>query len=342
MITHQQALNRLIDGNELFFDEMLDIMRQIMRGDMTPAQIAGILIGLRVKVESVSEIAAAATVMREFATTVPVAERRHLVDTCGTGGDGAHTFNISTTAAFIVAAAGAQVAKHGGRSVSSSSGSADVLEALGVKLALTAENVGRCIDEIGLGFMFAPNHHTAMKYVAPVRRELGVRTIFNILGPLTNPAGAENQLMGVFHPDLVGIQARVLSQLGARHAMVVHGRDGLDEISLSGPTLVAELKNGWIREYELDPAEFGFSLCSAADLAAPTAEDSKARLLAILDNQPGPARDIVCLNAGAAIYVAGVTDSLAEGIRLAQELLASGAARQKLGQLVELTHKLAA
>ncbi|MCG9030725.1 anthranilate phosphoribosyltransferase [Laribacter hongkongensis] len=342
MITHQQALNRLIDGNELFFDEMLDIMRQIMRGDMTPAQIAGILIGLRVKVESVSEIAAAATVMREFATTVPVAERRHLVDTCGTGGDGAHTFNISTTAAFIVAAAGAQVAKHGGRSVSSSSGSADVLEALGVKLALTAENVGRCIDEIGLGFMFAPNHHTAMKYVAPVRRELGVRTIFNILGPLTNPAGAENQLMGVFHPDLVGIQARVLSQLGARHAMVVHGRDGLDEISLSGPTLVAELKNGWIREYELDPAEFGFSLCSAADLAAPTAEDSKARLLAVLDNQPGPARDIVCMNAGAAIYVAGVTDSLAGGIRLAQELLASGAARQKLGQLVELTHKLAA
>ena len=342
MITHQQALTRLIDGNELFFDEMLDIMRQIMRGDMTPAQIAGILIGLRVKVESVSEIAAAATVMREFATTVPVAERRHLVDTCGTGGDGAHTFNISTTAAFIVAAAGAQVAKHGGRSVSSSSGSADVLEALGVKLALTAENVGRCIDEIGLGFMFAPNHHTAMKYVAPVRRELGVRTIFNILGPLTNPAGAENQLMGVFHPDLVGIQARVLSQLGARHAMVVHGRDGLDEISLSGPTLVAELKNGWIREYELDPAEFGFSLCSAADLAAPTAEDSKARLLAVLDNQPGPARDIVCMNAGAAIYVAGVTDSLAGGIRLAQELLASGAARQKLGQLVELTHKLAA
>ena len=342
MITHQQALNRLIDGNELFFDEMLDIMRQIMRGDMTPAQIAGILIGLRVKVESVSEIAAAATVMREFATTVPVAERRHLVDTCGTGGDGAHTFNISTTAAFIVAAAGAQVAKHGGRSVSSSSGSADVLEALGVKLALSAENVGRCIDEIGLGFMFAPNHHTAMKYVAPVRRELGVRTIFNILGPLTNPAGAENQLMGVFHPDLVGIQARVLSQLGARHAMVVHGRDGLDEISLSGPTLVAELKNGWIREYELDPAEFGFSLCSAADLAAPTAEDSKARLLAVLDNQPGPARDIVCLNAGAAIYVAGVTDTLAEGIKLARELLASGAARQKLGQLVELTHKLAA
>ena len=342
MITHQQALNRLIDGNELFFDEMLDIMRQIMRGDMTPAQIAGILIGLRVKVESVSEIAAAATVMREFATTVPVAERRHLVDTCGTGGDGAHTFNISTTAAFIVAAAGAQVAKHGGRSVSSSSGSADVLEALGVKLALTAENVGRCIDEIGLGFMFAPNHHTAMKYVAPVRRELGVRTIFNILGPLTNPAGAENQLMGVFHPDLVGIQARVLSQLCARHAIVVHDRDGLDEISLSGPTLVAELKNGWIREYELDPAEFGFSLCSAADLAAPTAEDSKARLLAVLDNQPGPARDIVCMNAGAAIYVAGVTDSLAGGIRLAQELLASGAARQKLGQLVELTHKLAA
>lgn len=273
MISAQAALNRLIDGNELFYDEMLDLMRQIMRGELTPAQIAAILIGLRVKVESVSEIAAAATVMREFATPVPVAKREHLVDTCGTGGDGAHTFNISTTSAFVAAAAGARVAKHGGRSVSSSSGSADVLETLGVKLNLSAEAVGQCIDDIGLGFMFAPNHHSAMKHVAPVRRELGVRTLFNILGPLTNPAGADNQVMGVFHPDLVGIQARVLRQLGSRHVLVVHGEDGLDEITLTGRTRVAELKDGAVSEYLLDPREFGLNYC---DISALKARDRKS------------------------------------------------------------------
>lgn len=342
MITHQQALNRLIDGNELFFDEMVDLTRQIMRGELTPPQIAAILVGLRVKVESVSEIAAAATVMREFALKVPVTDREHLIDIVGTGGDGAHTFNISTTSTFVAAAAGARVAKHGGRSVSSSSGSADVIEALGVNLQLSPEMVGRCIDEIGIGFMFAPNHHTAMKYVAPIRRELGVRTIFNILGPLTNPAGAQNQLMGVFHPDLVGIQARVLAQLGAEHALVVYGQDRLDEISLVAPTQVAELKNGWIREYVFDPREHGFQLCEPEALRADSATASKEILLRVLDNEAGPARDIVCLNAGAAIYTAGVADSFDTGIELAREALASGAAREKLDQLVRRSHELAA
>ena len=342
MITHQQALNRLIDGNELFFDEMVDLTRQIMRGELTPPQIAAILVGLRVKVESVSEIAAAATVMREFALKVPVIDREHLIDIVGTGGDGAHTFNISTTSTFVAAAAGARVAKHGGRSVSSSSGSADVIEALGVNLQLSAEMVGRCIDEIGIGFMFAPNHHTAMKYVAPIRRELGVRTIFNILGPLTNPAGAQNQLMGVFHPDLVGIQARVLAQLGAEHALVVYGQDRLDEISLVAPTQIAELKNGWIREYVFDPREHGFQLCEPEALRADSAAASKEILLRVLDNEAGPARDIVCLNAGAAIYTAGVADSFDTGIELAREALASGAAREKLDQLVRRSHELAA
>ncbi len=342
MITHQQALNRLIDGNELFFDEMVDLTRQIMRGELTPPQIAAILVGLRVKVESVSEIAAAATVMREFALKVPVTDREHLIDIVGTGGDGAHTFNISTTSTFVAAAAGARVAKHGGRSVSSSSGSADVIEALGVNLQLSPEMVGRCIDEIGIGFMFAPNHHTAMKYVAPIRRELGVRTIFNILGPLTNPAGAQNQLMGVFHPDLVGIQARVLAQLGAEHALVVYGQDRLDEISLVAPTQIAELKNGWIREYVFDPREHGFQLCEPEALRADSAAASKEILLRVLDNEAGPARDIVCLNAGAAIYTAGVADSFDTGIELAREALASGAAREKLDQLVRRSHELAA
>lgn len=341
MITPQAALNRLIDGNELFYDEMLDLMRQIMRGEVSPALTAAILIGLRVKVESVLEIAAAATVMREFATAVPVQDRSHLIDTCGTGGDKSHTFNISTTAAFVVAAAGGRVAKHGGRSVSSSSGSADVLEALGVSLALSPEAVGRCIDQIGLGFMFAPNHHSAMRHVAPVRKELGVRTLFNILGPLTNPAGAPKQLMGVFHPDLVGIQARVLQQLGSQHVMVVHGLDGLDEISLSAPTLVAELKDGSVREYQLDPRDYGFELVDAAQLRADTALQSRDMLLAVLQGQSGPARDIVLLNAGAALYAADVTDSLAAGIERARAAIASGAARQKLDELVQLTRSLA-
>ncbi|UJB30629.1 anthranilate phosphoribosyltransferase [Chromobacterium sp. Beijing] len=341
MITPQAALNRLIDGNELFYDEMLDLMRQIMRGELTPAQTAAILIGLRVKVESVLEIAAAATVMREFATPVPISQRDHLVDTCGTGGDKSHTFNISTTSAFVAAAAGARVAKHGGRSVSSSSGSADVLESLGVKLSLNAEQVGRCVDEIGIGFMFAPNHHTAMRHVAPIRKELGARTIFNILGPLTNPADAENQLMGVFHPDLVGIQARVLKQLGSRHALIVHGLDGLDELTLSGPSMVAELKNGQIEEYELDPRELGLDFAELKQLRADTAAASRDILLSVLDGQAGPARDIVCLNAAAAIYTAGVSPTLADGVTMAREALDSGQARAKLDQLISLSAALA-
>ncbi|MDF0605972.1 anthranilate phosphoribosyltransferase [Neisseriaceae bacterium TC5R-5] len=340
MITPQAALNRLIDGNELFYDEMLDLMRQIMRGELSQAQTAAILIGLRVKVESVLEIAAAATVMRELATPVPVAEHQHLIDTCGTGGDQSHTFNISTTSAFVAAAAGARVAKHGGRSVSSSSGSADVLEALGVNLALSATQVGQCIDEIGLGFMFAPNHHSAMKHVAQIRKELGARTIFNILGPLTNPANTDKQLMGVFHPDLVGIQSRVLKQLGSTRVMVVHGKDGLDEISLSAPTMVAELKNGQIDEYELDPREFGFEFFELKQLRAETAAASKTLLLSVLDNQASPARDIVLLNAGAAIYTAEIAATLPDGIAMAREALQSGKARRKLEQLVALSQKL--
>ncbi|MEJ2795754.1 anthranilate phosphoribosyltransferase [Iodobacter sp. LRB] len=340
MITIQAALNRLIDNNELFYDEMLYLMRQIMTGEMSPVQTAALLIGLRTKVESVSEIAASATVMRELSTKVNVQDRSHLIDTCGTGGDGAHTFNISTCAAFVVAAAGAKVAKHGGRSVSSSSGSADVLEAFGINLNLSAEQVGRSIDEIGLGFMFAPNHHSAMKYVAPIRRELGVRTIFNILGPLTNPAGAENQLMGVFHPDLVGIQVRVLKQLGSKHVLIVHGKDGMDEISISGPTLIAELKDGQINEFEFDPRDYGFELADIKTLHANDAQQSKHIIEQVLANQASPCRDIVQLNAGAAIYAAGKAESLAEGIKRAGQVLADGSARAKLDALVQFTQSI--
>ncbi|WP_028536582.1 anthranilate phosphoribosyltransferase [Paludibacterium yongneupense] len=341
MITPQAALNRLIDSNELFFDEMLDLMRQIMRGEVPPTLVAGILVGLRVKVESVQEIAAAATVMREFATLVPVARREHLVDTCGTGGDHSHSFNISTTSAFVAAAAGARVAKHGGRSVSSKSGSADVLEHLGVALNLSAPQVGQCIDRIGLGFMFAPNHHSAMRHVVPIRKELGVRTLFNILGPLTNPAQADNQVMGVFHPDLVGIQSRVLKELGSRHVMVVHGCDGLDEITLSGPSRVAELREGRIREYEIDPADFGLPRCDLSALRADNAEASATIMREVLEGRPGPARDIVLINAGAAIYTAGVADSLQDGIKAAAAAIESGAARNKLDELVQLSRRLA-
>jgi len=339
MITPQAALNRLIDGNELFYDEMLSIMRQIMSGEISPVQTAAILIGLRVKVETVSEIAAAASVMRELSSRVSVKDRRHLIDTCGTGGDGAHTFNISTTAAFVTAAAGARVAKHGNRSVSSSSGSADVLEALGVYLALSPDQVGRCIDEVGLGFMFAPNHHGAMKNVAPIRRDLGVRTIFNILGPLTNPAEADNQVMGVFHPDLVGIQARVLKELGSRHVLVVHGKDGLDEISLTDRTLVAELKDGVVQEYELDPRDYGFGFCDPSALRAHDVAQSMQKVLSVLDNEPGPCRDIVLLNAGAAIYAAGIAASYDDGLDAARAALESGAARSKLDALVQFTQQ---
>lgn len=338
MITPQQALIRLIDQREIFYDEMLSLMRQIMGGEVTPAQIAGILIGLRVKKETVGEISAAAYVMREFAVKVPVANRAHLVDTCGTGGDAAHTFNISTASALVAAAAGARVAKHGGRSVSSTCGSADVLERLGVNLNLAPEQVGLCIDKIGIGFMFAPNFHGAMKYAAPVRRELGVRTIFNVLGPLTNPAGADNQVLGVFHPDLVGIQARVLQRLGSRHVLVVHGADGMDEISISEGTSVAELKDGEVSEYTIHPGDFGLRSAPLDTLRVTNADEACEKLLGVLNNEPGAPRDIVQLNAGAAIYVAGLAGTLAEGVRRAGEAIASGAAKAKLEQLVAVSN----
>ncbi len=336
-ITVQEALNRLIEGNELFYDEMLAIMGQIMRGEVSPVQTSAILMGLRVKGETIGEIAASAQVLRELSTKVEPKDRNYLVDTCGTGGDRQHTFNISTTAAFVTAAAGAKVAKHGGRSVSSSSGSADVLEALGINIMLTPEQVARCIDQVGIGFMFAPSFHSAMKHAAPIRKEMGVRTIFNILGPLINPATAPNQVMGVFHPDLVGIQARVLKQLGSHHVMIVHGLDGLDEIALSGPTMIAELKNNHIEEYQIEPAMFGIKSVPTQALRASDAAESKAILLAVLDNQAGPARDIVALNAGAAIYVSGHSATLKHGIGRAFEVLESGAAKQKLDQLAAIS-----
>ncbi len=339
MITPQQALVRLIEQREIFYDEMLSLMRQIMRGEVPPTMIAAILVGLRVKKETIGEITAAAFVMREFASKVPVTKREHLVDTCGTGGDAAHTFNISTASAFVAAAAGARVAKHGGRSVSSTCGSADVLEALGVNLTLTPEQVGHSIDQIGIGFMFAPNFHGAMKYAAPVRRELGVRTMFNVLGPLTNPAGADNQVMGVFHPDLVGIQARVLQRLGSHHVLVVNGSDGLDEITISGATHVAELKDGQVNEYTVIPEQFGFKTASLDSIKVANKEEAKAMLLGVLENQPSVARDIVQFNAGAAIYVADLADSLANGIKKAGEVLACGAAKTKLAQLVEVSNQ---
>ena len=339
-ITVAEAIQRTVEHREVFHDEMLHIMRQIMRGELTPAQIAGFIVGLRVKKETIGEIAAAAQVMRELATPVEVRDDRHLVDTCGTGGDSAHTFNVSTCAAFVAAAAGAKVAKHMGRSVSSSSGSAEVLEALGAHIALTPAQTGEAIDKVGLGFMFAPAHHSAMKHAAPVRKELGVRTIFNILGPLTNPASAPNILMGVFHPDLVGIQVRVLQRLGSKHVMVVYGLDGLDEISVSGETLVGELKNGEINEYRLHPSEFGLELYDRRAIEVHTVEDSKEMILAVLGNQPGPARSIAALNAGAAIYVSGVAPSLKAGVERALKAIQSGDARRKLDELVAFTKGL--
>jgi anthranilate phosphoribosyltransferase len=339
-MTPQEALVRVIEHREIFHEEMLSLMRQIMSGEMSPTLIAAIITGLRVKKETIGEITAAAQVMREFSTRVEVGDRAHLLDTCGTGGDSAHTFNISTATVFVAAAAGAKVAKHGGRSVSSKSGSADILEALGVNLNLTPDQVAQCIDQTGVGFMFAPNHHSAMKYAAPVRRELGVRTLFNILGPLTNPAGAGNQLIGVFHPDLVGILARVLQRLGSRHVMVVHGVEGLDEISLSGDTLVGELKNDEVREYAINPKQFGMASSALSEIQVKDGGESKDMMLTALSNQPGPARDILALNAGAAIYVAGLADSHQAGVRKALEVLATGAAKTKLDQFVAFTQKL--
>ena len=333
-ITPQQALQRTIEHREIFHDEMLHLMRLIMSGEMSPVMMAALITGLRVKKETIGEITAAAQVMREFSTKVQVADTTHLVDIVGTGGDGSHTFNISTCSMFVAAAAGARVSKHGGRSVSSKSGSADVLESLGVNINLSPERIAESIAQTGLGFMFAPNHHPAMKNVAPVRRELGIKTIFNILGPLTNPAGAPNILMGVFHADLVGIQVRALERLGAEHAVVVYGRDGMDEVSLGASTLVGELKNGVITEYEIHPEDFGLTMASNRALKVDTPEESKAMLLGVLANQPGPARDIVALNAGVALYAANVAPSMQAGLQLAQQALASGAALAKLTEVV--------
>ena len=341
-ITAQEALQRTIEHREIFHDEMLHVMRLIMNGEMSPVLMAALITGLRVKKETIGEITAAAQVMREFSTKVHVADKTHLVDIVGTGGDGSHTFNISTCAMFVAAAAGARVSKHGGRGVSSKSGSADVMELLGIHINLPPEAIARCIEEVGVGFMFAPNHHPAMKNVAPVRKELGVRTIFNILGPLTNPAGAPNILMGVFHPDLVGIQVRALQRLGAEHALVVYGKDGMDEISLGAATVVGELKNGEISEYEIHPEDFKLPMASNRALRVETPEQSKAMLLGVLDNQPGAARDIVLLNAGAALYAANVAESVQGGIALARAVLESGAAKARLQQLISTTQALAA
>ena len=340
-MTPQAALQRVIEHREIFHDEMVSLMQQIMGGEVTPVMIAAIIIGLRVKKETIGEIAAAASVMRELSTKVRVADTSRLVDTCGTGGDGAHTFNISTAAMFVAAAAGARIAKHGGRSVSSQSGSADVLEALGANINLTPEQVAQCIAETGIGFMFAPNHHSAMKHAAPVRRELGVRTIFNILGPLTNPANAPQQVMGVFHADLVGIQVRVLQRLGSQRALTVFGRESLDEISISGQTLVGELKDGRVSEYEIHPEQFNLPVHDPKVLQVANVEESKAMLLGALDNRLGAPRDIVALNAGASIYVCGQTATLADGVEKAFETIVSGAARAKVEEFVGCTKRLA-
>ncbi len=336
-ITLQEVLQRTIEHREVFHDEMLHVMRMIMRGECSHVMVAAFITGLRVKKETIGEITAAAQVMREVATMVPVADTRHLVDIVGTGGDGAHSFNISTCSMFVAAAAGAKVSKHGGRSVSSKSGSADVLESLGVNIHLKPEQIAQSIAKVGIGFMFAPDHHPAMKNVAAVRKELGVKTIFNILGPLTNPAGAPNIVMGVFHPDLVGIQVRALQRLGAEHALVVHGLDSMDEISLGAATMVGELKNGQIREYEIHPDDFGIPMASNRALRVETPEASKAMLLGVLEGQSGPAREIVVLNAGAALYAAGIVDSIADGLVRARAALDSGAARSKLDALIAFT-----
>ena len=338
----QDALTRVIEHREIFHDEMVSLMRQIMGGEVSPVMVAAILIGLRVKKETVGEISAAAQVMRELSTRIETPAGGNFVDIVGTGGDGAHTFNISTASMFVAAAAGAKVAKHGNRCVSSSSGSADVLEALGVNLQLTPAQVSECLAATGIGFMFAPNHHLAMKNVAPVRREMGVRTIFNILGPLTNPAGAPNTLLGVFHPDLVGILVRVMERLGAKHVLVVYGKDGMDEISLGAASMVGELKDGKISEYDIHPEDFGLTMQSNRSLRVGNAEESKAMLCSALENTAGTAREIVTLNAGTALYAANVADSIAHGIDLARETIASGAARAKLDEFVRFTRGFAA
>ena len=338
-ITPQEALQRTIEHREIFHDEMLHIVRLIMKGEVSPVMMAALITGLRVKKESIGEITAAAQVMREFSTKVHVADKANLVDIVGTGGDGSNTFNISTCSMFVAAAAGAKISKHGGRGVSSKSGSADVLESLGININLSPAAIAQSVAEVGIGFMFAPNHHPAMKNVAPVRKELGIKTIFNILGPLTNPADAPNILMGVFHPDLVGIQVRALQRLGAEHAVVVYGRDGMDEVSLGAATLVGELKDGQVTEYEIHPEDFGMAMASNRALKVETPEQSRSMLLGVLDNDGGAARDIVILNAGAALYAANVADSMLAGVQLARKAIESGAARQKLDQLIAFSQK---
>ena len=342
MMTPSEALLRCIEHREIFHDEMLHLMRTLMRGEMSPTLAAALLMGLRVKKETIGEITAAATVMREFATPVQTPNPEALLDLCGTGGDGSSTFNISTTAMFVAAAAGVPVAKHGGRSASSPSGSVDILETLGARVDLAPAQVAQCIAEIGIGFMFAQQHHSAMKHVAPIRKELGVRTIFNILGPLTNPAGAKNQMMGVFHPDLVGIQVRVLQSLGARHVLIVHGMDGMDEASLGATTMVGELHNGQILEYQIHPEDFGLDMASNRSIRVESKEQSKTLVLQALDNYPGTARSIVAYNAGLAIYAGNGATSIADGVKKAFEVIASGQAREKLEQFCALTRKLAA
>jgi anthranilate phosphoribosyltransferase len=338
-ITDAEALTRLIEHREIFHDEMLALMRRIMSGEMSPVMIAALALGLRVKKETVGEITAAAQVMREFATPVAVADRSRLVDIVGTGGDGSHTFNISTASVFVAAAAGARVAKHAGRSVSSTSGSADVMEALGACILLSPEQVTHCLEETGIAYMFAPNHHAAMRHAAPVRKELGVRTLFNILGPLTNPAGAPNQLLGVFHPDLVGILVRVLQRLGSEHVLVVHGMNGMDEISLSGETAVGELKDGEVREYRVHPSDFGLPVYDSRVLRVANKEESVLCIRRALSNEEGPIRDIVLLNAGAALYCAGVAASVAEGVRQAREAVSSGRAMARLERYVAFSRQ---
>jgi anthranilate phosphoribosyltransferase len=341
-MTPSEALQRTIEHREIFHDEMIELMHQIMRGDVSPLMTAAILTGLRVKKETVGEITGAARVMRDLSARVDAGPHPHFIDIVGTGGDGASSFNISTASMFVAAAAGARVAKHGGRSVSSKSGSADVLEALGARIDLLPAQVAVCMDETDIGFMFAPNHHPAMKVVAPVRKEMGVRTLFNILGPLTNPAGAPNILMGVFHPDLVGIQVRALQALGAKHALVVWGRDGMDEISLGAATLVGELRDGIVREYEVEPEDFGLAMASSRNLRVEDASESKAMLLDAISGVPGVPHDIVCLNAGAALYAADVAPSIQAGIDLARSTIASGAARVKMEAFVAATQRLGA
>jgi anthranilate phosphoribosyltransferase len=333
----QAAIRTVTERHDLGGDEMADVMRLIMTGQATPAQIGGFLIGLRMKGESVDEIAAAASVMRELATRVAVAGE-HLVDTCGTGGDGASTFNVSTASALVAAAAGARVAKHGNRSVSSSSGSADVLEAAGVNLDLDANQVARCVETIGVGFLFAPKHHSAMKHAIGPRKEMGVRTLFNLLGPLTNPAGAPNQVLGVFSAEWLEPLARVLAKLGSQHVLVVHADDGLDEISIGSSTRVAELKSGELSCYSVSPEQFGMLNGNIEQLVVSNAEQSLQLIKQVLDGNRGPAQDIVALNAGAAIYAAGITESLAAGVDAAKQAIESGAAKQKLKDLIDVSN----